>query len=120
MNDPPAVGHILTFVAGLFGAAGVALSALAAHRSGVLIGTAAQFLLVHAAALLAIGLAGAARTFQIAGLVLATGLALFCGDLVARDLVGNRLFPFAAPAGGTLLIAGWLLLAVAALFRPKA
>jgi uncharacterized membrane protein YgdD (TMEM256/DUF423 family) len=112
-------GHLLTFAGGLCGAAGVALSAMAAHRSGAFIGTAADFLLFHAAALLAIGLAGTGRWIRLGGFVLIVGVVLFCGDLLARDLLGGRLFPFAAPTGGTSLIAGWLLVAASALVRPK-
>ena len=104
-------------LAGLSGAAGVALSAAAAHAGGAFIGTAASMLLMHAPALLAIGLLGANRVLNAAGWVLAVGLVLFCGDLLARDLLGSRLFPFAAPIGGTLLIAGWLGIAAAALSK---
>ena len=40
--------------------------------------------------------------------------ALFAGDLTLRQYAGHSLFPLAAPTGGTLLIASWLVLAVAA------
>jgi uncharacterized membrane protein YgdD (TMEM256/DUF423 family) len=40
--------------------------------------------------------------------------ALFAGDLTLRHYVGHSLFPMAAPTGGTLLVASWLVLAVAA------
>ena len=51
------------------------------------------------------------------GFVVAT--ALFAGDLTLRHYAGHGLFPFAAPTGGTLLIASWLLLAVAAAWPRK-
>jgi uncharacterized membrane protein YgdD (TMEM256/DUF423 family) len=44
---------------------------------------------------------------------------VFSGDLLARDLLGSRLFPFAAPTGGTLLMVGWLAIAASALMPPK-
>ncbi|RUX80345.1 DUF423 domain-containing protein, partial [Mesorhizobium sp. M2A.F.Ca.ET.040.01.1.1] len=97
--------RVLVLAAGLVGAAGVALSAAAAHRGGTFTGTAANFLLMHAPAFLAIGLAGGNRCLRIASLVLLLGLLLFCGDLLARDFLGSRLFPMSAPIGGTLLIA---------------
>ena len=97
-----------TLTGGLAGAAGVALSAAAAHAGGVNLGTAATFLLAHAPALLAIGLAGKGRAIAVAGALLLVGAVLFCGDLVMRDLLGQRLFPMAAPTGGTLMILGWL------------
>ena len=119
-GEPASADRLLAFVGGLCGVAGVALSAMAAHRGGAFTGTAANFLLFHAPALLAIGLTAKTRWFRIGGFVLVVGLALFCGDLLLRDLLGTRLFPFAAPAGGTLLIAGWLVVALSALIRPKA
>jgi len=119
-QDERPVDRILACVGGLCGAAGVALSAMAAHRGGTFTGTAASFLLFHAPALLAIGLVGRSRWLRVGGVVLAVGLAAFCGDLLSRDLLDHRLFPFAAPIGGTLLIAGWLVVALSALIRPKA
>ena len=44
--------------------------------------------------------------------------ALFAGDLTLRQYAGHGLFPFAAPTGGTLLIASWLAVAIAAAW-PK-
>ena len=111
--------RVLVLAAGLVGAAGVALSAAAAHRGGAFTGTAANFLLMHAAVFLAIGLAGGNRCLRIAGLALLAGLLLFCGDLLARDFLGSRLFPLSAPIGGTLLIAGWVAIAVSALRRSR-
>jgi uncharacterized membrane protein YgdD (TMEM256/DUF423 family) len=105
---------ILVLSAGLTGAAGVGLSAAAAHAGGAFTGTAASFLLMHAPALLAIGLIGASRALRIAGFILLIGVVLFAGDLIARDFLGTRLFPLAAPTGGTLLIAGWLVVAASA------
>ncbi|MGC2124531.1 MAG: DUF423 domain-containing protein, partial [Xanthobacteraceae bacterium] len=43
------------------------------------------------------------------------GAVLFSGDIALRALAGHRLFPFAAPTGGFILIAAWLALAIAAL-----
>ena len=119
--DHPAEGsaRILVFAGGLCGAAGVALSAAAAHLGGAFVGTAASFLIMHAPVFLAVGLAGANRILRIGSLVLLVGLVLFCGDLLARDFVGSRLFPMSAPIGGSLLIAGWLAIAASALVRQR-
>lgn len=116
-QTPGTGGRLLVLAGGLAGAAGVALSAAAAHRGGAFTGTAASFLLMHAPVFLAIGLAGGNRCLRIAGLVLLAGLVLFSGDLLARDFLGSRLFPMSAPIGGTLLIAGWLAIAVSALWK---
>ncbi len=99
---------------GLAGAAGVALSAAAAHGGGHDIGIAAPFLLMHAPALLAIGLLGRGRFLTAGGAILLAGLVIFCGDLVMRDFAGHRLFAMAAPAGGTMMILGWLTIAASA------
>ncbi len=112
-------GRILVFAGGLCGAAGVALSAAAAHLGGAFVGTAASFLIMHAPVFLAVGLVGANRMLRYGSFILLVGLLLFAGDLLARDFLGSRLFPMSAPIGGTLLIAGWLAIAGSALLRPR-
>ncbi|MGO4832838.1 DUF423 domain-containing protein [Rhizobiaceae sp. 2RAB30] len=107
--------RILVAFAGLCGAAGVAFSAVAAHAGGGNVGTAASFLLMHAPAFLALGLAARGQFMRLAGLALLLGVLVFCGDLLMRDYAGARLFPMAAPAGGVLIIVGWLAIAVCAL-----
>ena len=106
------------------GLAGVALSAAAAHvAGGGNLDTAARFLLFHAPALLGrAALAGMGLIHpgagRAAGFALALGLVLFCGDLALRAFRGVPLFPMAAPTGGFLLMGGWALATLAALFRP--
>lgn len=102
----------------LFGAAGVALSALAAHRGGVL-APAAAMLLAHAPVLLLLGLLSQPWPVRMAGWLLAAGTMLFAADLLTRELLGGRLFPFAAPAGGLMMIVGWLALAGAVALRRR-
>ena len=109
--------RFLILCAGLIGAAGVALLAVAAHAGGENLRTAAPFLLAHAPALLALGLLDAGRLARLGGVLILAGVALFCGDLILRDLVGTRLFPMAAPTGGTTTILGWLVVAASALAR---
>jgi uncharacterized membrane protein YgdD (TMEM256/DUF423 family) len=116
--------RLLIALAGLTGALGVALSAAAAHITGGNLATAAQFLLFHAPALLALAALIAAGAIhptlaQIAGYVLVLGLVLFCGDLSRRAFADLPLFPRAAPTGGILLMLGWILVAASALLRVK-
>lgn len=113
------LNRFLIAAAGLIGAAGVGLSAAAAHMGGAFTGTAASFLLMHAPVFLAIGLLGSNRMLRIAGMILLVAVVLFSGDLLARDFLGGRLFPFAAPTGGTLLIVGWLAVAASAFAGRK-
>ena len=111
---------ILIALAGLMGAVGIVLAAAGAHVApGAGLDVAANMLLFHAAAVLG----GAALLQQgllwrpLALVVLAAwvvGAALFSGDIALRAFSGHRLFPFAAPSGGVILIAAWLGLAIAA------
>lgn len=106
----------LLFLSGaLLGATGVALSAVAAHQAGGDLGTAASFMLIHAPALLVLASNRFGRLQSVGAWIVVLGLVLFCGDLIARTFLGTRLFPMAAPAGGMLLIGGWLLVALSAL-----
>jgi uncharacterized membrane protein YgdD (TMEM256/DUF423 family) len=122
----PATGYrILIALAGLMGAAGVALAAMAAHQpDAARLGPASAMLLFHAPALLAaVLLSERGLIGRIPGLLSACGFAvgatLFAGDLSLRHFSGHGLFPMAAPSGGTLLIASWLVLAVCALWPRK-
>ena len=112
--------RILVILAGVMGADGVILAALAAHQGDASrLLPASSMLLFHAAAVLAtVALTERGIVAAKGGLIAAFGFvvasALFAGDLTLRHLAGPALFPFAAPAGGTLLIASWLVLAIAA------
>jgi uncharacterized membrane protein YgdD (TMEM256/DUF423 family) len=118
--------YALATLAALLGAAGVALAAVAAHAGGGgLAETGALFLILHAAALL--GLAaligqtardGVRRALLICGFGLGCAAILFSSDLAARALDRGRLFPMAAPIGGTGMILFWL--ALAAIFATAA
>jgi uncharacterized membrane protein YgdD (TMEM256/DUF423 family) len=111
--------RVLIAVGGLCGAAGVALSAAAAHSAGANLGIAASFLLAHAPVFLVIGLIGGNRVLLLAAAVLLVGVLLFAGDLAMRDYAGTRLFPMAAPAGGTIMILGWLGIAASAVWKHR-
>lgn len=104
---------------GVAGAFGVALSAAAAHTGGAHMATVANFLLFHAPALLALSLVPRGTLLTLGGWVLIAGLLFFNGDLLARDLLGDRLFPFAAPLGGTAVILGWIVVAISGLTSRK-
>ncbi len=117
---------ILLVLACLMGACGVGLAAAAAHgapASGL--DSAAYLLLFHAVAVLgAASLASQGLLWRPLGLVamacFVAGGALFAGDVSMRAFAGHRLFPMAAPTGGTLLILGWLVLTAAAVVAMAA
>lgn len=115
------LGRAAVLLAGLAGALGVALAAAAAHGGGgPYASQTSTILLFHAPALLALGLhASPGRLLNVATVLLALGLALFCADLTVRDLGAERLFPMAAPIGGTAMIVGWALIAISGLFARR-
>jgi uncharacterized membrane protein YgdD (TMEM256/DUF423 family) len=113
------------FIAALTGATAVAFAAFGEHalagrlepRMLATFATAGRYQLYHA---LAIGLAalaarGAARSWADgAAWLFFIGTLLFSGSLYMLALTGIRIIGFITPLGGVALIAGWLLLAVAA------
>lgn len=111
----------LITLACLMGAAGVVLAAAGAHSvPDAGLDSAAYMLLFHAPAVIAAVLAAnAGMAWRPLGLIGAAGLVLgtllFSGDIALRAYTGQRLFPMAAPAGGIVLIASWLVLAAGAL-----
>ena len=114
------LARVLIVLAGIMGADGVILAAASAHQADASrLGAASSMLLFHACAVLTtVALAERALIHARIGAVAAFGFviaaALFAGDLTLRQYAGHGLFPMAAPTGGTLLIASWLVLAVAA------
>jgi uncharacterized membrane protein YgdD (TMEM256/DUF423 family) len=117
---------ILIALAGVMGTAGIVLAAAGAHgKPGAGLDSAGYLLLIHAAAVIA-GIV-AARSGIIPrplGLVVlwgfVLGAGLFAADVAARAYLGGRLFPFAAPTGGVILIISWLALSAAALAGLRA
>jgi uncharacterized membrane protein YgdD (TMEM256/DUF423 family) len=109
---------VLAGIAAFMGAAGVALAALGVHASGgELASRGAEFLLLHAAAALAIAAharvaTDSTRALVVVGFVMEAGASLFSAELVMRAFTGNRLFPFAAPIGGSTMMISWLAIAI--------
>ncbi len=111
---------LLIALAGLLGAAGVADGAVAAHvAGGAMLGQASQILMVHAAALLGlaalVGRAGERMVPALAAAALGLGAGLFGLDVTLLALRGERLFPYAAPIGGSTMIGAWLVVGLLAL-----
>jgi uncharacterized membrane protein YgdD (TMEM256/DUF423 family) len=113
--------RLTLFFAGVIGALGVALSAMAAHGDDPrLMGAAAAACMSQAPALLAL-YAGfdKVRTAALASLLMIVGCLLFAIDLIVRTRTGTGLFPMSAPTGGTMMILGWVAVAVGALFKER-
>jgi len=79
--------------------------------------TGARYQLVHALALLAVAWAIArwpGRAAVASGWCFVAGTVIFSGSLYLLALTGVRSLGAITPVGGVLLLAGWLLLALAA------
>ncbi|MBM3984577.1 MAG: DUF423 domain-containing protein [Planctomycetes bacterium] len=108
----------------LLGAAGVAAGAFGAHGLRERLSaealdwweTGARYQLVHALALLAVGLLARQRgaPLPLATHLLAWGTVVFSGTLYVLALGGPRWLGAVTPLGGAALIAGWLALALTA------
>lgn len=113
-------GRFFVVVAALFGLTGVGAGAFAAHaleilgdaRAVELVRTGSSYAIWHALAMLAyLGLWGRSA---IPLVLFAFGTALFSFSLYALALGAPRTVAYATPAGGLLLLAGWLGVAVVA------
>jgi uncharacterized membrane protein YgdD (TMEM256/DUF423 family) len=117
--------RLLIGLAGLMGAAGVALAAASAHGGDASrLASASAMLLFHATAILAtVALLTHGLLHSGIGLVAAFGFViaatLFAGDLTVRQYAGHSLFPYAAPTGGTLMILSWLVVTLAAVAAKR-
>ncbi len=115
--------HLL--LAMLMGLAGVAALASATHvGASTSLQIAGQMLLFHAPLIVAVTVARRTELLadmmaRIAVSVLILGLVLFSGDLALRALRGAKLFAMAAPSGGTLIMLGWVGLALSALLARR-
>ncbi|MEQ1438424.1 DUF423 domain-containing protein [Fontimonas sp. SYSU GA230001] len=121
------MGKVFLVIGAAYGLIGVALGAFGAHALRARLPadllavwkTAVEYQLVHALALLAVGLLlrqhGSAGLLQPAGACFAGGVLLFSGSLYALSLSGVRVLGAITPLGGVLFLAGWALLLLAAL-----
>lgn len=124
--------RIWIVVGALNGFVAVALGAFGAHglRGSVpeadlaVFNTGAHYHLVHAVALVAVGLLAAhARSWTVnaAGSLFVAGIVLFSGTLYFLGITGSRALVLLTPVGGVAFLAGWLMLAAAGLrAKPSA
>jgi len=120
------LGRNCLLLAALSGLISVVAGAYAAHGALVSgprewIRTGAYFELTHALAVFAcvfVATVGARRALG-AGVLFLTGSLLFSGSLYASALGAPKLVGVATPAGGLLLMAGWIVLAWACVSLRK-
>lgn len=118
MADGGNKGRGMLIGAGLLGVSGVAAAAASAHAASDprLLGAVALVCLAHAPAIMTLGLSEHRGTLlRVAALLLFAGASLFSADMASRAYEYGRLFPMAAPAGGLIMMAGWLTVAASAL-----
>ena len=117
--ESPTVGRWLAACGAWYAAAGVALAAYAAHVAvapdQARLQTAAVFTFGHGIVLALAGRHGDGRLATIALAMLWLGVLLFCGSLAGS--VFARWPTTFAPAGGMLMIGGWLLYSIFLLRR---
>jgi uncharacterized membrane protein YgdD (TMEM256/DUF423 family) len=119
----PKAARMSYFVAGLWGAWGVAMLALGGHapQAGIAT-TAGQFLLLHAAAVMAVAqqtrFGGVYLRAAVALLLVGSGL--FAAEIAVHMVYGQAVAGPLAPIGGGAAILGWLCIAIGALRGEKA
>jgi uncharacterized membrane protein YgdD (TMEM256/DUF423 family) len=132
-HDLPSPARRLAAVGALLAAAGVGAGAFAAHglrdrlepRLLEIFHTGAHYHLVHAVGVLVVAALArhlderAAMRAVRAGWLLVAGVAVFSGSLYALALTGVRALGAVTPIGGVAFVAGWVLLALALLNRPR-
>ncbi|KZL28619.1 DUF423 domain-containing protein [Pseudovibrio sp. WM33] len=106
---------------GFCGVIAILTSAASSHAvDNQYLGIISQITMMHAAAFVGLGVAHGitgSKGIAFAMLLLFAGVGLFCGDLAQRLFVGEKLFDFAAPTGGMLMILGWLFVFLSGLNR---
>lgn len=109
----------------VLGALGVGMGAFGAHalrgslspENMEVFQTASRYHLIHAVALVAIGLVAVkveGPAIAVAGTAMTIGVFVFCGALYTLAIADLRWLGAVAPIGGVALIVGWLALAWAA------
>lgn len=115
------LGSINMFLAVALGAFGahmlktkISADMLAVYQTGV------QYHMIHAVGLIAIGLAANHLTqnqslVNASGWAIVIGIILFSGSLYVMSLSGIKVLGAITPFGGVAFLAGWVMLAIAAM-----
>jgi len=120
------MGNRWLAIGAIFAGLGVAAGAFGTHALGdrlppdllEVFQTGTHYHLIHALALVAVGLAADLRPdrlWDVAGWLFSLGILIFGGSLYALALSGVRWLGAITPVGGVCFLAGWAAVAVAAL-----
>ncbi|WP_231723982.1 DUF423 domain-containing protein [Chthonomonas calidirosea] len=128
MGQSSSSARNFVFLAGISGFLSVALGAFGAHglqahlaalQMTEVYHTAVQYHMVHTLALLGVALfmerTQPSLHLALVGWLFIVGIILFSGSLYVLAISGIRVFGAITPLGGLCFLAGWLLLAAAAL-----
>ncbi|WP_405156059.1 DUF423 domain-containing protein [Paenibacillus sp. FSL K6-0108] len=118
------LGAVLTMLSVAIGAFGahmlkerIGADAIAVYETGV------QYHMIHAIALLIIGLTagqlGPSTKLKWAARLLFTGIIIFSGSLYVLSISGIKMLGAITPIGGVAFIVGWLLFAIDVWQRGK-
>ncbi|MCG7384862.1 DUF423 domain-containing protein [Paenibacillus sp. ACRRY] len=118
------VGAVMTMLSVAIGAFGahmlkekIGADAIAVYETGV------QYHMIHALALLIVGLTagqlGASSKLKWAARLLFIGIIVFSGSLYVLSITGIKVLGAITPIGGVAFIAGWLLFALDVWQRGK-
>ncbi|MDX5331095.1 MAG: DUF423 domain-containing protein [Caulobacteraceae bacterium] len=112
-----AIGGLLAVAMGAFGAHGAA-----DDQARGWLTTGATYLMTHSLAVFAAAFvcAHGGRLARHAPPVFLAGAVVFSGSLFAMAMGAPRILGAVTPVGGLLFMAGWIVLAIAALQAPKA
>ncbi|WP_277586895.1 DUF423 domain-containing protein [Psychrobacillus antarcticus] len=112
-----AINGLLSVALGAFGAH--LLEGKVADKYLATWGTAVQYQMFHALALIAIGILmsskilGPVSSLNTAGYLLLAGIVIFSGSLYVLSLTGISILGAITPIGGVAFLAGWVMLIVA-------
>ena len=123
------MGQTFITISAILGFLGVGLGAFGAHGLKaklsadmmVVFETAARYHLIHAVALLGIGILARqmdVTAIKVAGIAMIFGILVFSGSLYGLAISGIRILGAITPIGGLGLMVGWAALVVAAIQNP--
>jgi uncharacterized membrane protein YgdD (TMEM256/DUF423 family) len=133
------MGRWLLIIVAIFGASGVAIGAAGAHALPKLLNarglaaeevtkeierveTGVRYQLFHTVAVLALVLSPAfrrSRLLNFSAAIMCLGVIFFSGGLFVHVFFSNEAVMKIVPYGGTMLIAGWIGIAIAAIFTSE-
>lgn len=123
------MGQIFISTSAVLGLLGVALGAFGSHGLKERLSadmmsvyqTASHYHLIHALALLAIGILARqmnSKAIKVAGIAMVFGILVFSGSLYALAISEIRILGAITPIGGLGFMVGWAALALAAIKNP--